>query len=211
MAKTKRCPPPPDNYQSLTVTCPQTIQTCECRISVTMVVWRRMTGVKSTCKKPACLSVYCVHTRARVSAWVCMSDGVPEWVDGLVWASAREALCFHPRGLRKTAHETVHSAEVLNLFLLISLSLSHKSSCRERGRQLFAHIFLPHIQPSSQHLLLLTVLFEQFQQGNVSTAFQAQAFCGYVSDLDQAFRCIDTQTGSTRHALEAKYQHHSSS
>lgn len=72
--------------------------------------------MKSTCKKPACLSVYCVHTRAQVSAWACMSDGVPEWVDGLVWASASEALCFHPCGLRKTAHETLRrSIESLSI------------------------------------------------------------------------------------------------
>lgn len=71
--------------------------------------------------------------------------------------------------------------------------------------------FLSQIQPSSPHVLLLTVLFEQLQQGNVSTAFQAQALCGYVSVFYQAFRCINTQTGSTLHALEAKYQHHSSS
>lgn len=75
----------------------------------------------------------------------------------------------------------VHFAEGLNLFLLISLHLSHISTCREGSRQLFVCVFCLDIQPSSPHLLLLTVLFEQLQQGNVSTAFQAQAFCGYVS------------------------------
>lgn len=36
-----------------------------------MAVWRRMTGVKSesTCKKPACLSVYMEHEYV----WVCVS------------------------------------------------------------------------------------------------------------------------------------------
>ncbi|XP_044023954.1 dimethyladenosine transferase 1, mitochondrial isoform X2 [Siniperca chuatsi] len=81
---------------------------------------------------------------------------------------------------------------------------------REKQATVSLH-FLSQIQPSSPHLLLLTVLFEQLQQGNVSTAFQAQALCGYVSVFYQAFRCINTQTGSTQHALEAKYQHHSSS
>lgn len=39
----------------------------------------------------------------------------------------------------------------------------------------------PQFQPSCPHVVLLTVRFEHVQQSNVSTAFQAQALCGYVS------------------------------
>lgn len=99
----------------------------------------------------------------------------------------------------------------LNLFLSISLrSLSNFPPQRATHASVCPH-FQSQIQLSSPHLLLLTDLVEQLQQGNVSTAFQAQALCGYVSVFYQAFCCINTQTGSTQHALEAKYQHHSSS
>lgn len=39
----------------------------------------------------------------------------------------------------------------------------------------------PQLLPGSPHVVLLIVHFEHLQQGHVSTAFQAQALCGYVS------------------------------
>lgn len=81
----------------------------------------------------------------------------------------------------KTAYQRVHSAEGLSLLLSVSLHLSHISTPqREKQASVCLH-FLSHIQPSSPRLLLLTVLFEQLQQGNVSTAFQAQAYCVAMS------------------------------
>lgn len=106
--------------------------------SVSMAVWRRMTGVKSTCKKPACLSIYCVHKDTQackcVGVHVWGRAGMAGWI-GMVRCDL-QAACLCMGGNQK-----VHSAEGLNLFLLISLHLSHTSTCRERGRQLFVCVF----------------------------------------------------------------------
>ena len=120
-----------------------------------------------------------------------------------------QACCLCLDGNMKRAYQIVHSAEAVNLFSCQFLSIPLIFPPAERRRQLFVCVFLPKSSPVAPHLFLLTVLFEQLQQGNVSTAFQAQALCGSV--FYQAFLCIYTQTGSTQHASEAKYQHHSSS
>lgn len=131
------------------------------------------------------------HTRAWVSVWV--------WRDG--WA-----VCFRLGGNTKKKKNSI-SEESTPLKDQIppyssSLHLSLKRPPAEtEASNCFGCIFRLESSPAATNRLLLTVLFEQLQQGNVSTAFQAQALCGYVSVFYQAFRCINTQTGSTQHAL----------
>lgn len=102
-----------------------------------------------------------------------MSEGVQDWVGGsggiFAWA--------------ETAYKTVNPPDSI-----LSLSLSLSSRPTEKAADgCFLAFFLSGIQPSSQHLLLPTVLFEQLQQGNISTAFQAQA-------------CLWLCLSSTRHS-----------
>ena len=192
MARGKYAPQTTSDHW-LTCTCPQTIKDNCMANSVTMAVWRRTAGVKSTCKRAGvseCL--LCVHKDTQEREWV--------WRDG--WA-----VCFRLGGntnkkKKKTASQKILRWRIKSLPIhFLSISLSQTSTCRDHGKQLFVCIFRLKSGPAATNRLLLTVLFEQLQQGNVSTAFQAQALCGYVSVFYQAFRCINTQTGSTQHAL----------
>lgn len=108
--------------------------------SVSMAVWRRMW--KAHAKSPVWVFTVYTKTHASVSVWACVSEGVQEWVDGLGWVAATHRQhVWVWQEIWKQRYQKVHSAEGLNRSLLISLHLSHMSTCRERGRQLFVCIF----------------------------------------------------------------------
>lgn len=116
--------------------------------------------------------------RCACLGWIVMSSGYLQ--TGCVWMEKW-----------KKANQKVHLIKAVNLVLHVSLRLSHISTCRERRGHLFAFYFV--VVKSSPAALLSSswhVLFEQLQQGNVSTAFQAQAMCGSV--FYQAFHCFNT-------------------
>lgn len=100
-----------------------------------------------------------VHTQAHERVRGCVSEGERERVGG-----PAEAVGF-------LSEWKPHTRRPIRLTLILSLSSrpTAKDDC-------FLASFLSRIQPSGQHLLLPTVLFERLQRGNISTAFQAQAF-----------------------------------
>lgn len=99
----------------------------------------------------------------------------------------------------ETAYKTAHPPHSIHLSLSLSSRPTEKAAddCFPLS---FFFFRLKGIEPSSQHLLLPSVLFEQLQQGNMSTASQARACLGCLF-FYQAFCCSPTHT---QHALEAK-------
>lgn len=73
----------------------------------------------------------------------------------------------------QVVHSVCHPKPFLSIFLIFPPAESEVGI-------LCLHL-PPKLQPSCPHVVLLTVRFEHVQQNNVSTAFQAQALCGYVS------------------------------
>lgn len=159
-----------------------------------MAVWRRTAGVKSTCKKAGvseCL--LCVHKDTQEREWACGCEGMGgQYV--FVWVEIQKKKNSISEESTPLKDQIPPYSSSLHLSLKRPPAETEASNC-------FGCIFRLESSPAATNRLLLTVLFEQLQQGNVSTAFQAQALCGYVSVFYQAFRCINTQTGSTQHAL----------
>lgn len=105
----------------------------------------------------------------RVGVCVCLRACRSGWVEAVGFFAWVE-----------TVYKTANPPDSLHL----SLSLSFKSSHRESGGRLFSCLFflpplllLPRLElsPAANISPLPTVLFEHLQQGNISTAFQAQA------------------------------------
>lgn len=118
---------PLNNLQSLTDMPPDNtdiwMPTC-----VSMAVWRRTAGVKSTCQN-AGLSECLLW----VNVWVGTSEGVQERADGgsmflFGWTYKK----------KPQQYQTVHSAEIWNLFLLTSLISGPAEREREAGSCLLA-------------------------------------------------------------------------
>lgn len=82
---------------------------------------------------------------------------------------------------------------------------AHLSTCRVADICLSA--FSP-IRSGSPRLVLLTVVFERCSRVMFLQHFRHR-LC-VAQSFNQAFCCINTQTASTLHALEAKYPHSTS-
>ncbi len=205
---------PLNNFKSLTDmhTHPQTIQIFECRI---LFPWRCGGGWQEwkAHAKSRRVWVFTVYTKTHKSMSKCVGvrvwgrAGMGRWIG--MGSCDLQAVCFCLDGGIKTAYQMVHSAEGLNLFLLISLHRSHISTCRERSRQLFVCIFCLESSPAAHIYFSWQSSLNSYSRVMFLQLFRHRHFV--AMSLYQACRCINTQTGSTQHALEAKYQHHSSS
>lgn len=134
--------------------------------------------MKSTFRKRACLSVYCEHEHTLQHVYEHGYTYMSVWYGLNAQDGVRREAGTYRKGIVFTStYQVVHSVCPPKPFLSVFLIFPPAES--EVGI-----VFLclpPQLQPSCPHVILLTVRFEHVQQGNVSTAFQAQALCGYVS------------------------------
>lgn len=176
--------------------------------SVSMVVWRRMTGVKSDMERAALYEcLLCAHKRMTecVGAHVSGHAGMGSWTSIL---SMAVGFC---KWNCKNILDSQSTWLKYWLSFKFSLCVSQVILQRERERQATTWIFCLKTSPAANIISFWQSSLNSYSRVNIPTAFQAQAFCGYLSVFYQAFHCINTHTGSTQHALEAKRQHHSGS
>ena len=190
--------------------------------SVSMAVWRRMTRVKSTCKKPACLECL-VCKRRRTRAWVSVRGvgvhdrgGGGAGMDWDGWLSLKGRmffLLFFFFSLRTEIWKQhirwsplLEDWIFLSIFLL-SISLIFPPAEKKRGRHLFVCAVGLSPTPAAHIYSSWQSSMNSYSRVMFLQLFRHRHCVAMSQSSNQAFLCINTQTGFTQHALEATYQH----